>query len=123
VWIGRRCRQQAIDRLGREDPHVQLSAHKTRSGRLVGGILFTTFGGMAALTGGILALIACNADEGGSLDGACAPMLVTGAVGLAGVGVGVWMITRSGPRTEIRPLSAGRVSIDAVGPGFVAGSF
>ena len=112
-----------VDHLGGADQHVRLTAHKTRTGRLVGGILFTTFGGITALTGGVLSIFACGAEEGDRLEGKCAPMLITGAVGLAGVGIGVWQIVRSGPRTEIRPIRAGRVSVEAIGPGFVAGSF
>ena len=113
-----------VGRLGGDAAHVRVSAHKKRSGRLVGGILFTTFGGIAALAGGALSFAACGADEGDKFEGGCAPSIITGAAGLAGVGIGVWMIVRSGPRTEIRPITtAGRVSIDAIGPGFVAGSF
>lgn len=100
---------------------VQVIARGTSNGELVTGITFTTFGGMALLTGIALTAAWCGSDEA---RGSCSGGLVTLGAGAAVTLGSVWLILDSLPRAEIRPGgAAGRSITVAFGPGFVAGRF
>lgn len=100
---------------------VQVQAHDTSIGKQVTGITFTTFGGMALVTGIALSAVGCG---GETSQGMCTAGTTTLAAGLAVTLGSVWLILDSLPRAEIRPGGTpGRPVTVAFGPGFVAGSF
>jgi hypothetical protein len=79
---------------------VEVKAEPTNTAQLVGGILVTTFSGIAVVTGTVLTAVGCP--EG---TGACAAGLITLPIGLAGLVPGIWMISASSPTVEVRPWS------------------
>ncbi len=100
---------------------VQVQAHGTSEGELVTGITFTSFGGMALVTGIALASVGCG---DGTRQGMCTAGLTSLGAGLAVTLGSVWLMLDALPRAEIRPGgAAGRSITVALGPGFVAGSF
>jgi hypothetical protein len=102
---------------------LQVQAHGTANGKLATGITFTTFGGMALLTGLALTPIGCGGGEHAS-SGLCTGGLVTLGAGAAVTLGSVAMILDALPRAEIRPGGpTGRGITVAFGPGFVGGTF
>jgi hypothetical protein len=97
---------------------VQVAAHPTAQGQLATGIVFTTFGGMAAVTGIALTAVGCGGDHGGM----CAAGAITLGVGAVVTTGAIMMITRSMPHAEFR-LPGGTVGSVTFGPGFAAGTF
>ena len=81
---------------------VEVKAEPTNTAQLVGGILVTTFSGIAVVTGTVLTSVGCPNPEGG---GTCAAGLITLPIGLAGLVPGIWMISASSPTVEVRPWS------------------
>ncbi len=102
---------------------VQVQAHATSNGELVTGITFTTFGGMALITGIALTAIGCGGGDHAS-SGLCTGGLVAFGAGAATTAASISLILDSLPKAEIRPWgpAGGTISV-AAGPGFVAGRF
>lgn len=102
---------------------VQVQARGTSNGKFATGVTFAALGGMAAISGLVLAPIGCGGGDNAS-SGMCTAGLVTLGVGTAVTLGSVAMIMDALPRAEIRPGGRlGRPISVAVGPGFVAGTF
>jgi transposase len=84
--------------------HLQIKATPRSMGEFVGGIVATTFSGIAVLTGTALTAVGCR-DEGAK--GMCTAGLITLPIGLAGLGPSIWMIVDSSPEVDIRPYTPG----------------
>jgi hypothetical protein len=107
---------------------LQLQAHHTARGELATGITFTTFSGMAAITGIALTGVGYGADH--PTMGKAG--LITMAVSLPALAGSIWLILDSRARAEIVPNDGGptllvrrdrtRPRLDW-GPGFVSGTF
>jgi hypothetical protein len=82
--------------------HVEVKAAPRNTAQLVGGILITTFSGMAIITGAAMTAVGCSQ----GYDGTCAAGLVTLPVGVGGLIPGVWMISASSPKVEVRPWAS-----------------
>lgn len=105
---------------------LQLRAQPTARGELATGITFTTFSGMAVITGITLSSLGCIA---GRSDGMCTGGLISlGAGGLALAG-SIWLILDSLPHAEIRPedgsvmLARARPRRILITPAGIAGTF
>jgi hypothetical protein len=77
---------------------LEVRPYPRNKGKLVGGIVMTGIGGGFAFIGGMLALAGSMADR----DGLVTAGAITGGIGLAAVGPGIYLIATSGSRTEIR---------------------
>lgn len=97
---------------------VQVAAHPTSQGKLATGIVFTTFGGMAVITGAALTGVGCGGDSSGMCTGGSITLGI-GALVTAGA---IMMITDSMPHAEFR-LPGGSVGNVTFGPGFATGRF
>jgi hypothetical protein len=82
---------------------VEIKAEPRNTAQFVGGILVTTFSGIAVLTGTALTAVGCP--SGGST-GTCVAGLITLPVGLGGLYPGIWMISDSSPTVEVRPWNS-----------------
>lgn len=114
------------------DGHLQIQAHPTSRGKLATGITFTTFSGMAVITGLALTSIGCLADKG---DGFCTAGLITLGAGLPLLAGSIYLITDAMPKAEIAPhhgnllyANTGRPASFGVtelrwGPGLLYGRF
>jgi hypothetical protein len=105
--------------------HLQLQAHPTNRGKLAAGVTFTTFAGMAVLTGVTLTSLGCLADRG---DGLCTGGVITLAVGAPLLVGSIWLILDAMPKAEVLPHDGGTLYVKAPrrllwGPGFVSGTF
>jgi hypothetical protein len=81
---------------------VEVRAQPRNMGEFVGGILLTTFGGVAVLTGTALTAIGASKENGsGMLTGG----LITLPIGLLMVAPGVWMILDSKGTVRISPMA------------------
>jgi hypothetical protein len=98
---------------------VQVSAHPTSQGKFATGVVFTSFGGMAAITGIALAGVGCSDSERA---GMCQAGLITGVVGGLVTAGSIMMLVDALPHAEFR-LPGGTVGEITVGPGFAAGRF
>jgi hypothetical protein len=78
---------------------MEVKATPRNNAQLVGGILITTFAGTAVLTGVTLTALGCATGESGM----CVGGLITLPIGIAGLIPGIWMISASSPRVEVRP--------------------
>jgi hypothetical protein len=105
--------------------HLQLQAHGTANGKLATGIVFTSFSGMAVLSGISLTGLGCSTDRSTM----CKAGMITmgaGAVALAG---SIYLILDSRSRAEVRSHEnepGYQLALPPrllVGPGFVAGRF
>jgi hypothetical protein len=85
----------------RED-RVEVKATPRKTGKLVGGILITTFAGVAVLTGVTLSAVGCSSGDSGM----CVGGLITLPIGVAGLIPGVMMISSSSPTVEVRPWTS-----------------
>lgn len=105
--------------------HLQLHAHGTSNGKLVTGITFTAFSGMAMLTGTSLAGLGCATDRSTM----CKAGWITLGVGSVALAGSIWLILDSRARAEVIPHDGGSPSYQLVmprllvGPGVVAGRF
>jgi hypothetical protein len=73
-----------------------------KDGELVGGILLTTFGGMAVATGITLTAAGCGGGDGGL----CSAGVITLPAGLLALAPGVWMIIDSKGVVRVTPMGA-----------------
>jgi hypothetical protein len=110
------------------DGAVQVQAHPTSYGKLATGITFTTFGGMAVVTGVSLAAIGCSGGQTAS-SGMCTAGGTTLAIGSLLTAGAIWLITDSLPRADLvpggspSPAHPGRGFAMSVGPGGISGRF
>lgn len=105
--------------------HLQVQAHPTARGELAAGITFTTFTGMAVLSGIALTSVGCLAGRGSGL---CTGGVITLGIGAPLLAGSIWMITDSMPKAEIIPHDGGQLYAAPqrrllFGPNFVAGRF
>lgn len=77
-------------------------AYPTKSGKLAGGIVMTTFGGIGILTGAALISVGASKDDGG---GMLTAGLITLPVGIGLTVPGILLIVNSGSRVEIEPTN------------------
>jgi hypothetical protein len=98
---------------------VQVQAVPTAQGKMATGIVFTSFGGMAAITGVALTAIGCSDAERA---GICKGGLITLGVGGVLAAASIMMIVDSLPHAEFR-LPGGSVGNVTFGPGFATGRF
>ena len=99
------------------DGALQLQAHPTSQGKLASGIVFTTFSGMATVTGIVLTAVGCS----GSSVGLCGGGATTLGVGAVALWASINLILDSRAHAEFLPGGGGRSL--RVGPGFVGGRF
>ena len=107
-------------------PHLQLQAHGTAYGKLVTGITFTAFSGMAVITGITLTALGCS----GERSGMCKGGLISLGAGSAALLGSVYLILDSRARAELVPhdeppplLVGARRPRLRLGPGLVSGTF
>ncbi len=79
-------------------------ADGTNRGEHVNGVVFTTVGGMAAVTAITFTAVGCSDLE--RRGGMCTAGLITGAVALPLTAVAIWMIVDGLPRAHVMPLPA-----------------
>jgi len=92
--------------------HLQIKAIPRSMGEFVGGIVATTFSGIAVLTGTALTAVGCR--DAGSR-GTCTAGLITLPIGLAGLAPSIWMIVDSAPEVDIRPFTPTMTNLDSSG--------
>jgi hypothetical protein len=80
---------------------LMVTAHPTSLGKLATGITFTALGGMAAITGIVLAAVGCSSEDS---SGTCTAGLITGGIGLAVTGGSIFLILGAQSRTEVQPI-------------------
>jgi hypothetical protein len=112
-----------------ESRHALLVAEGTCHGKQVNGIVFTTLGGMAMVTGLTFTAVGCSDLERRA--GMCSAGLITGGVAIPLTAVAIWMIVDSLPKAHVVPFpkpqqaEAGKappVTV-AVTPTGIAGTF
>jgi hypothetical protein len=81
---------------------LEVRAEPRNGGEFVGGILVTTFAGIAVATGTALAAAGCSKGTGGL----CTAGLITLPIGLVGLAPGVWMILDSKGSVRVTPTEA-----------------
>jgi hypothetical protein len=81
------------------DQRVQVQVEPTDRAELVGGIVVTTFSGIAVVTGTALTAAGC-----GHSSGMCTAGLVTLPIGLVGLVPGIWMLMDSKGEVHVTPL-------------------
>jgi hypothetical protein len=117
-----------VDRLGRAAEStgaVVVSAYPTSTGEKIGGIVMTTFAGMAVAAGAALISVGYSVD---SLKGLRTPGYATAIPGLLGLAGGIWLILDSRPHATVESATLpsakqGSVTTVMVGPGFLVGRF
>jgi hypothetical protein len=77
-------------------------AEPQNMGEFVGGVLITTFGGMATIAGTALTAVGCS----GGGPGLCTAGLVTLPAGLLGLVPGIWLIVDSKGVVHVTPMPA-----------------
>lgn len=92
--------------------HLQVQAHGTAQGKLVTGITFSAFSGMAILTGGMLALLGCAGDR----DGLCTGGLISMGAGSLGLAGSLWLLLDALPKGQVVPLGGGVGYAHSTGP-------
>lgn len=98
---------------------VLVSARPRSQGKQATAIVFTSFGGMALVTGVALMGVGC----GGDRDGLCTAGLITAPIGAAVVLGSLWLLRDSRPKVKVRPIFTTAGTTVEIGPGFVAGTF
>jgi hypothetical protein len=104
---------------------VQVQAHPTARGQLATGITFTSFGGMAVLTGITLSAVSCSSDR---FAGMCTGGLISLGAGSLVTAGAIMLILDSAPKAKVLPMmhassETGDGTSIHVGPGFIAGRF
>jgi hypothetical protein len=84
-----------VGRLPRGD--VVVSGHPLDNGKYAGGIVATTFGGMAAVVGITLTAVGLAKDKGGMTTAG----LITGAAGAIGIPLGIHLMIGALPRATV----------------------
>ncbi len=80
---------------------VDARAYPTKTGKLAGGIVMTTFGGIGVLTGAALTAVGAAKDQSSTLTAG----LITLPVGIGLTVPGILLIVNSGSRVEIDPAN------------------
>lgn len=107
-----------VGNLGGEAARV--TAHDLGTGKYVTGIVATTLGGMAVVSGIVFTAVGC----GGDRDGMCTAGLITGGAGIVTTLGGIWLIRAGLPRVAVRRLDRFGLAVYATGSGGgVAGAF
>lgn len=106
-----------LAQLGGAAQPLMVQAHATSQGLQATGIVFTSLGGMAAVTGGALAAIGCS----GRSAALCTGGLISAPIGLVTAAASIYLIVTSQPRAEIIPLHTGTLQV--TGPSSVALAF
>jgi len=88
-----------------------VEARPWRKGAYRTGIVFTSLGGMAVVTGITLTAVGCSTDK----DGMCTAGLITGGAGLAVTAGSIWLMVRSTPKVRIRALAGAEVGVYTTG--------
>lgn len=97
---------------------VQVAAVPTAQGQFATGVVFTSFGGMAAITGIALTGVGCS---GSGPPGMCSAGAITLGIGALVTAGSILLILDALPHAEFRvPGGTGRVTF---GPGFATGRF
>jgi hypothetical protein len=81
---------------------VEVKATPRNTAQFVGGIVVTTFSGIAVATGTALTAAGCGSADSGS----CTAGLIVLPIGLGGLVPGIWMISASSPTVEVRPWTS-----------------
>jgi hypothetical protein len=102
-----------------ESGMVQVQAVPTAQGKFATGIVFTSFGGMAAITGIALTGVGCSDAERA---GICKAGLITLGVGGLVTAGSILMMLDSLPHAEFRLPGGGAANV-TFGPGFATGRF
>lgn len=102
-WITMRTRENSpirleVGQLGTVPTIV--TAHDVQNGKYATGIVFTTFGGMALVTGITLGAVGYGRDR----EGLKTAGLITGVSGAAMTFGGIWLMRNALPRTVVRVL-------------------
>jgi len=97
---------------------VQVQAVPTAQGKFATGVVFTSFGGMAVVTGIALTAVGCS----GSSSGMCSGGAITLGIGGLVTAGSIMMMLDALPHAEFR-VPGGSVASVTFGPGFAAGRF
>lgn len=81
------------------EQRVEVHVEPTATGEFVGGIVLTTFGGIAVVTGTALTAAGCGRNSG-----LCTAGLVTLPAGLLGLAPGIWMLIDSKGTVHVTPM-------------------
>jgi hypothetical protein len=92
--------------------HLAIKATPRSGAEFAGGIVATTFSGIAVITGTVLTAVGCR--ESGA-KGVCVGGLITLPIGLAGLAPSIWMIVDSAPQVDIRPFTPTMTNLDSPG--------
>jgi hypothetical protein len=95
---------QVANLLEHPEPHLQLQAYPTARGEFATGIVFTTFSGMAVLSGVALMGIGCGSTEH---HGLCTGGLITTGVGAAALAGSLWLMLDALPKAEVGSYTEG----------------
>jgi hypothetical protein len=82
------------------DERVEVKVEPTNSGEFVGGLLITTFSGIAVATGIPLTAAGC-----GKSSGVCTAGLVTLPIGLLGLVPGIWLMLDAKGTVHVTPMA------------------
>jgi hypothetical protein len=95
---------QVANLLEHPEPHLQLQAYPTARGEFASGIVFTTFSGMAVLSGVALLGVGCSSTDHHSL---CTAGFITTGVGGAALAGSLWLLLDALPKAEVAPYTEG----------------
>jgi hypothetical protein len=93
------------------EERVEVRVQPTKTAELVGGIVVTSFSGIAVATGTVLTAAGC-----GSSSGMCAAGLITLPIGLAGLVPGIWMMIDSKGIVHVTPMQPGTPNLGRTMP-------
>jgi hypothetical protein len=93
------------------EQRVEVHVEPTVTSELVGGIVVTSFSGIAVATGTALTAAGC-----GNSSGACTAGLITLPIGLLGLVPGIWMIVDSKGMVHVTPMEPGAPSAGQMPP-------
>jgi hypothetical protein len=94
------------------DERVAVQVEPTKTAELVGGIVVTSFSGIAVVTGTVLTAAGCGRDSG-----MCAAGLITLPIGLLGLAPGIWMMIDAKGTVHVTPMQPGAPSLGRAMPG------
>jgi hypothetical protein len=94
--------------VGRLPPgDLVVSGKPFQRGMYAGGIVATTFGGMALVVGITLTAVGLAKDKGGMTTAG----LITGGAGLVAIPGGIYLMVKALPKATIEPAGAGATSL------------
>ena len=86
----------------KEQAPLQVRGHPRRNGKLFGGLVMTTFGGVGILTGITFVAAGCSGD---SFHNLCTPGLIVLPIGIALTIPGVLLMLNSGAYADVEPAT------------------